>query len=199
MPQNPGAVWRYQPRSGDNDTSVAGWQLLALKSAQLAGLKVPEKHFLGIRAWLDAVRKGEQGGLFSYKPGHGPTPVMTAEGWFCQLFMRGDTGTQGEAESIQYLMQNLPSWDPDTPALIHFYYWYYATLALHQADVPEFEAWNDALKAALLRGRVEEGPAAGSWDPVCQLGPRGGRIYATAMATLCLEVYYRYLPFYRQN
>jgi hypothetical protein len=70
---------------------------------------------------------------------------------------------------------------------------------LHQADVPEFEAWNDALKAALLRGRVEAGPAAGSWDPVCQLGPRGGRIYATAMATLCLEVYYRYLPFYRQN
>ena len=29
-------------------------------------------------------------------------------------------------------------------------------------------------------------------------GERGGRVYATAMAALCLEVYYRYLPFYKQ-
>ena len=27
---------------------------------------------------------------------------------------------------------------------------------------------------------------------------RGGRLYATAMATMILEVYYRHLPFYRR-
>jgi len=81
---------------------------------------------------------------------------------------------------------------------VHLYYWYYATLALQLSGAPEFETWNKALKAALLEGRRREGPAAGSWDPECQLGPRGGRIYATAMSALCLEVYYRYLPFYRR-
>ena len=34
--------WRYQPQDG-SDTSVTGWQLMALKSAQMAGLEVPEE------------------------------------------------------------------------------------------------------------------------------------------------------------
>ena len=35
---------------------------------------------------------------------------------------------------------------------------------------------------------------AGSWDPDTVWGGYGGRVYTTAMAALCLEVYYRYLP-----
>ena len=30
-------------------------------------------------------------------------------------------------------------------------------------------------------------------------GGYGGRVYTTAMATLCLEVYYRYLPVYQER
>lgn len=197
--QNPEAGWRYQPQSDDNDTSVVGWQILALKSAQIAGVDVPEEHFRWAGLWLDRVRKGERGGLYSYKPGHGATPVMTAEGWFAQLFMEGDARIRGEEESAAYIMDNLPSWSPEIPAATHIYYWYYGTLALHLSGAKAFDQWNASLTSALLEGRAEDGPAAGSWDPVCQLGPRGGRIYATAIATLCLEVYYRYLPFYRQE
>jgi hypothetical protein len=95
-------------------------------------------------------------------------------------------------------MQNLPAWDPEKRR-VHLYYWYYATLALHLAGAPEFDAWNAALCKALLDGRRTSGAAAGSWDPVCHLGPRGGRIYSTAMAALCLEVYYRFLPLYKRK
>jgi hypothetical protein len=123
---------------------------------------------------------------------------MTAEGWFCQLLMGESTRTRGKDETIEYLMAWLPRWDPENRSIVHMYYWYYATLAMHLSGAPEFERWNGALTKALLEGRVTKGAAAGSWDPKCQLGERGGRVYATAMAALCLEVYYRYLPFYKQ-
>ena len=124
---------------------------------------------------------------------------MTAEGWFCQLFMREGAKQRGREESIDYIMDNLPRWEPSSRGGIHLYYWYYGTLALYLSGADEFGEWNAALSKALLEGRVVDGPAAGSWDPVCQLGERGGRIYATAISALCLEVYYRYLPFYKQN
>ena len=196
--QNPGAGWRYEPRE-DSDTSVTGWQVLALKSAELAGIATPAVNWQWTALWLEQVRRGQQGGLYAYKEGHGPTPVMTAEGWFCQLFMSEDTRARGEAESVFYLRQHLPEWNPAARGTIHFYYWYYATLALHLSGAQAFEEWNAALQKALLQGQRRDGAAAGSWDPIDQLGERGGRLYATTMAALCLEVYYRYLPFYRQT
>ena len=43
------------------------------------------------------------------------------------------------------------------------------------------------------------GEMAGSWDPVCVWGGYGGRVYSTALATLCLQVYYRYVPMYLET
>jgi hypothetical protein len=194
--QNPEAAWRYNPRE-DNDTSVTGWQILALKSAEVAGIHVPPQHYRWTEKWLDTVRRGEQGGLYLYRAGHAVTPVMTAEGWFCQLFMGEQSNPRGQEESIAYVMEHLPVWSRDIPGAINFYYWYYATLSLHLSGAETFGLWNDALTTALLRGRVSDGPAAGTWDPISHVGVRGGRIYSTAMATLCLEVYYRFLPFYK--
>src|SRR5262245_18453472 len=37
-----GCCWRYRPKERD-DTSVVGWQVMALKSGQMSGLYVPEK------------------------------------------------------------------------------------------------------------------------------------------------------------
>jgi hypothetical protein len=193
--QNPEAGWRYEPRV-DSDTSVTGWQILALKSAQIAGIKIPQEHFKWTGMWMDKVRKGREGGLYCYKPGHAVTPVMTAEGWFCQLFMSDQSEARGQAESISYVMGNLPVWAPGDRA-VHLYYWYYATLSMYLSGCSEFTQWNEALRTALLKGQVKGGAADGSWDPVDQLGPRGGRVYTTAAATLCLEVYYRFLPIYK--
>ena len=107
-------------------------------------------------------------------------------------------GAGARAESVAFIMQNLPAWDPEKRS-VHIYYWYYATLTMYLSGAKEFESWNSALTGALLKGRNTSGPAAGSWDPVCLLGVRGGRIYTTAVGALCLEVYYRFLPLYKQN
>jgi hypothetical protein len=54
------------------------------------------------------------------------------------------------------------------------------------------------MREHLLRTQVKEGHKAGSWNPEgTDYGARGGRLYATAMALLTLEVYYRHLPMYR--
>lgn len=197
--QNPEAGWRYKPRT-DNDTSVTGWQVLALKSASIAGISFPALHFQWVEMWLDKVRRGKEGGLYTYMQGHGATPTMTAEGWFCQLMMREQTRTRGQAETIPYLIRHLPSWSANQKGSISLYYWYYATLALHMSGAPEFASWNKALIEALLKGQEKRGAKAGSWNPdICILGERGGRVYSTAISTLCLEVYYRYLPFYKQK
>ena len=64
----------------------------------------------------------------------------------------------------------------------------------HQGE--PWKKWNTALKEHLLANQRNSGPAAGSWDPADNWARIGGRIYQTAMCTLSLEVYYRYLPLY---
>jgi hypothetical protein len=80
--------------------------------------------------------------------------------------------------------------------LPNLYYWYYGSLALFQLQDEAWRPWNAALQTELLSLQRKEGELAGSWDPNTVWGGYGGRVYSTAMAALCLEVYYRYLPLY---
>ena len=94
-------------------------------------------------------------------------------------------------ESAEYLAERLPD-ASDT----NFYYWYYGTLACfqHQGDV--WEQWNGAMRKVLLPSQETSGRRAGSWTPEGNWADAAGRVVQTALATLCLEVYYRYLPLY---
>ena len=68
------------------------------------------------------------------------------------------------------------------------YYWHYGTLALSMLGGAPWSAWSDALQQAVLPNQVQDGCAKGSWEPVGPWGEDGGRIYATAMMTLALEI-----------
>jgi hypothetical protein len=72
------------------------------------------------------------------------------------------------------------------------YYWHSATLAAFQVGGDLWQDWNAALKEAVVRHQRTDGDERGSWDPVDSWGAEGGRVYATALLTLSLEVYYRY-------
>jgi hypothetical protein len=97
-------------------------------------------------------------------------------------------------ESIAFLLQNRP--EPKDQDGSNLYYWYYATLALFQEDGTAWETWNKRLKEVLLKLQLGPGTgtAQGSWDPIDRRAQLGGRVYSTAIAILCLEVYYRYAP-----
>ncbi|MCA9033452.1 MAG: hypothetical protein KDA66_21735, partial [Planctomycetaceae bacterium] len=64
--------------------------------------------------------------------------------------------------------------------------------AMYQHGGPAWEEWNNSTRDLIISEQVTEGPLAGSWAPRDTWGGYGGRVYSTDVATLCLEVYYRY-------
>src|SRR5262245_18525155 len=57
--------------------------------------------------------------------------------------------------------------------------------------------WNAEVRDQVVRRQVVSGHQAGSWAPDDSIyGAKGGRIYCTALATLTLGVYYRFLRLY---
>jgi hypothetical protein len=189
--------WRYHP-GDEGDTSVVGWQLMALQSGKIAYLEVPKSTFERAGKFLDTVRTGRRGGLFTYQPGRGPSAAMTAEGLLCRQYLGWQKENLGLREGINRLLrEELPS--EDQP---NIYYWYYATQVMHHVGGEPWKKWNAAVRDALLAMQDQEGHRAGSWSPhggaIGDIDSRqGGRIYMTSLALCTLEVYYRYLPLYR--
>lgn len=181
--------WRYA--AGDRgDTSQLGWQLMALVSSRQLALADAEIAVQGSRKFLASVTTGQRAGLASYRPGERPTPAMTAEATYARLLLGLAPTDPAVVEATNYLDQHRPG-----QSRVDSYAWYYGTLALFHVGGKPWQRWNKALQQTLLPlQRVGTGPQAGSWDPDGAWGRHGGRVYATAVAALMLEVYYRYQP-----
>jgi hypothetical protein len=192
--QNEDGGWRYRVDASPSDMSMFGWQLMALKSAELAGIDVPVATRQGMIKFLRDRARGSQGGLAGYKLEDSPSPGMTAEALFCKQIFGLRRSNAASTEAVEYLQQHLPRLAaPDE------YYWYYGTLAMFQYGGEPWEKWNGALRDQLVRLQRPGGQFAGSWDPVGPWGSVGGRLYSTALCVMSLEVYYRFLPLYQIN
>jgi hypothetical protein len=190
--------WRYRP--GDaGDTSQLGWQMMALVSAQRAGIEIPSSTWSYIDRFLRSVRRGERGGLAAYRPDGPASTSMTAEALYCRLLQAETTGVIVDEAAADEATRQLLGSPPNTER-INLYYWYYATLALHHRHQQDDEAaaawraWNEAMSSVIVSTQMTSGANAGSWDTNTVWGGYGGRVYTTAMASMCLEVYYRYAP-----
>ena len=183
--------WRYEPgQSGD--TSVVGWQAMALQSGRLAGLNVPDKTMHGITKFLDAVSSGSYGATYGYQDS-GARPGTSAVGLLCRMYLGWDRTHPGISAGVDYLNRIGPSSN-------NLYYDYYATQVMHHYQGDSWEQWNSMLRDHLVQSQARQGHAAGSWYFDGDFGSDiGGRLYLTAMATMTLEVYYRHLPIYQEN
>ncbi|MBA71527.1 MAG: hypothetical protein CMO73_02520, partial [Verrucomicrobiales bacterium] len=182
--------WRYRPGQ-DSDTSVTGWQFMALHSARMAGIDVPDEPFELARRWLDFAGGGEHGGLYGYKGPNEISRAMVATGMFCRQLDLVPPTDPRMIESAQLLKNN-----PLRPVNPDLYYIYYATLALYQHQGPIWHDWNNRLKQTLPSIQNKTGKNAGSWDLSRLMTKGGGRVASTTLAILSLEVYYRILPMY---
>ncbi len=195
--QNPSTGgWHYAPQ-GQGDTSVVGWQMMALKSASMSGFIVD----------LDVVRKAnffldemafDNGASYHYSFDSKAkqakyNPSTTACAVLCRMY----SGMPKDHPSIKAAVAKFSAAGPSKTST---YYNYYATQVLKQVGGREWESWNVRMRDQLLSTQTTTGHAAGSWYwDDGHSTDSGGRFYTTCMATMILEVYYRYMPLYGEQ
>ena len=184
-----GGGWRYTP-GAPGDVTVTGWQLMAMKSAQLAGLEVPSPAISLVERFLDSVQT-EGGARYNYMLTQPPrqTNCTTAVGLLCRMY----TGWHRDNPALYRGVAYLDKWGRSDNDM---YYNYYATQVLHHWGGPEWQTWNPRMRDYLIATQGTTSHEAGSWHFPDPYGDVGGRLYNTALATLTLEVYYRYLPLF---
>ncbi|MDA1229375.1 MAG: terpene cyclase/mutase family protein [Planctomycetota bacterium] len=182
--------WRYQPRDVPGDTSVVGWQVMALQSAKAGGISVAPDSFSDARKFLNSVQV-DDGVYYGYTEPQKGRATTTAVGLLCRMYLGWKREKPQLKQGVEYLSGLGPSQND-------MYYNYYATQVLHHWDGELWERWNQRMRDQLVETQVKEGPGAGSWNVTDPHGGTGGRIYQTALSLLTLEVYYRHLPIYRR-
>ncbi len=196
--------WQYEPRNG-SDTSAVGWQIMALKSAWKSGLEVNPRTLKMASKFLDSVstRKGAYYGYMDPPPDKITRSYRgkTAVGLLSRMYLGWEKDRPAIVEGVEWLKELGPS--PETADerrenSVNMYYNYYATQLMFQFGGDTWEKWNGEMRDFLVQSQDKNGAERGSWFyPAGELGvDRGGRLYATALAALTLEVYYRYLPIY---
>jgi hypothetical protein len=124
------------------------------------------------------------------------------------LFTPDDCPPAGTSTSAGLASRLTLGWNKENPALWKgassvakkgpsddILYDYYATNILYALEGDMWVAWNSRMRERLVTAQSRDGHSAGSWlegFEKSEEAQRMGRLYVTALATLILEVYYRY-------
>ncbi len=184
-----GGGWRYKPRE-KGDTSVVGWQIMALKSGHMAYLRVPPQVVKKAFTYLDSVQQ-DSGAEYGYR-GPGSGQATSSIGLLCRMYL----GWKKDNPALKRGVEKVGAQGPDKG---NMYYNYYATQVCRHWEGDVWKSWNGQMRDWLVNSQVKDGHSKGSW---MMKGKdhgfkKGGRLYCTALATMILEVYYRHLPIYR--
>jgi hypothetical protein len=188
--------WDYGPGGGAFDTSVGGWNLMGLKSAQMAGLSVPKTTLGKVNQWLDAAASPTGAGYGYRGPGADSASAMTAVGLLCREYMGWGPRNPALAKGVDILNASAAP----SSGLNNMYYYYYATQVCHHFGGKAWDKWNVRMRDALIADQdkgndPKKAHQKGSWD--CK--DFAGRLMSTSLCLLTLEVYYRHLPLYRRD
>jgi hypothetical protein len=197
--RNPGAGWRYGICDGESDTSVTGWALMALKSAELSEIPYSTAAVREAMTWLGGMVQAGDEPAIGYRPGNAPStlpgasiffadhPTLTAVGIDC-AYLHPRTAAFA-AGLLGTVLRQPPLWDSGQ---VDFHYWYFGMSAVASVTWKAGSAWNSwssSLRTALVQHQRTsvDGCANGSWDPdEDRWGLEGGRVYATAINALSL-------------
>ena len=211
--QHESGGWDYNlKQTAREDTSYMGWCAQALKAGRAAGLDVAgleEACKLSVRGFQKNYAESETGVGFGYttpSAGHALSPVGT----LCmQINGASDAAEVMRTREAYRADAKWKTYDLDNPApgKAALYYWYYLTQVHFYSGGDEWNEWNRIFAPELVRKQAviseeESGytdhkdmpRAIGYWPQYQGHGSTEGPIFGTCLATLQLEVYYRYLP-----
>lgn len=208
-----GLGWDYvEGNPARIDSSVSGWNVMALKSALAGGLNVGQG-LAGAKTWLERAWKATNK---DWSPGDPYTSTsqfpyvwdatndkvqidppgsanhdLASVGALCAVFLGHHAGDV----MFDSLCNHIVQYELPTSYPCNTYYLYYNTLAMFQAGGQRWNRWNATVPSLLVNAQHQEnGCMRGSWDweGTKFHGNDHGRILSTAYCCLSLEVYYRY-------
>jgi hypothetical protein len=189
--QGPEGGWRYQPDSKDADISVTAVQIVALKGAANAGVKVPEETIKKAIGYVKRCANNRDGG-FSYQANQrGSGPARTGAGILC-LYLAGEPEAPECKEGIRYLEEHPLSRSGNEWLYRQheFYAYYYCTQAYYQVGGEPWKRWFTTMRDRLINMQEKDG----SWQERSGVGKE----YATSMSVLILQVPAGLLPIYQK-
>jgi len=189
--QNEQGGWRYQPAPVDADISVTICQVMALRAARDAGIKVEKSTIDNAIGYVRKCQNNDGG--FSYQLnqggyGGGSGFARTGAG-IASLFYAGVYQGKEITKGLEYLRKFLPNkGNGRSDAEGNFYYGhYYGVQAMYLSGGRDWAEWYPAIRDTLLQ-RQEKSTGLWTGDNTEE--------YATAMALLILQMPNRYLPVY---
>jgi len=212
QPAHGGFRYKGAVPKGEGDLSVTGWQMLAIVSGHCAGLSLSPITFDRCRTFLANTRRDHGASAYLVADKKAGSKAVTAIGMVCRMFL--DPG--GSRDHIRQAARYLLLWEirgqgpvpggGSKQLVTDLYYTYWSSLAMFQFGGDEWRDWNVMVRDRLVRAQVGRRQDArgrslyGSWEPANHKWAKhsGGRVYATAMAVLCLETCYRYARFHKR-
>jgi hypothetical protein len=195
--------WRYAADrySAGADVSVTGWIVMALMTAEMANIPVEKNVFDNVNKFLDTVAQ-DNGSKYSYRNarGEGIRKSMTAEALYCRELIGWKRTDVRLVKGLKFLVEpeNLPTFKQHYNR--NAYYWFYASLALHNYGGEIWKKWDNDIKKIIIENQEIQGEETGSWNPnkpaADEWGRQYGRLYTTCMLIYILETNYRYKPIY---
>ena len=185
--QNPQGGWRYQPVPYDADISVTICQVMALRAARDAGVKV-EKEIIDKAIQYVRQCQNPDGG-FSYmltQGGGGGSAFPRSAAGVAALYYAGIFEGDELKRGLEYLRRFTPGKSTAVGMGAHYYYGqYYAVQAMFLAGGDYWAAWYPAIRDELI---AKQDKSSGSWPPEISDD------YSTACALIILQMPNRYLP-----
>lgn len=187
--QNDEGGWRYNPVPYDADVSVTICEVMALRSARNAGIKIPKDTIDRAVRYVRDCQNDDGGFRYMRQPGTSAWP-RTAAG-VASLFYAGVYEDNSIERGLEYLLSNTAGGALGGPQVqAHYFYGqYYTTQAMYLAGGERWEQWWPIIREELIGMQS----ADGSW-----IDHQAGESYATAMALIVLQVPNRYLPIFQR-
>lgn len=202
--QQPGGGYDYSYAKGARwDLSVVSWQLQSMKAGYIAGANVPGIEE-AMQKGIDFVKKtAYKDSKFGYgAPGNG-SPGMQGAGALCLQLL----GEGASREATSCVENTLAAMVPEWKKVGHdsSYCWYYITQGIFHGGKKVFDNWNPKFVAMMVQNQFDDG----HWEEPLGEGKERARnlaadlskyepFMATALNALSLQVYYRYLPTYKE-